>query len=103
MQKEPEDRLSAQEAIYDPWICQQGVPEIDLFAQEDCFENMQSFYAEYKMQEAVITYIVQQLIGSNETEDQKKIFTQLDDDNDGQLTREELLKGYREFYGDLAE
>ena len=69
MVKEPEDRLSAQQAIYDPWILQQGVPEVDLFATEDCLENLQMFYAEYKMQEAVLTYIVQQLISSDETED----------------------------------
>jgi calcium-dependent protein kinase len=38
-----------------------------------------------------------------ETEQQRKIFHQLDENNDGVLTREELVKGFRNFYGDMAE
>lgn len=41
--KEPENRLSAQEAIKHPWILKQGVPEVDLFEKEDALENLQLF------------------------------------------------------------
>ena len=40
---------------------------------------------------------------NGETEQQRKIFHQLDENNDGVLTREELVKGFRNFYGDMAE
>jgi len=50
-----------------------------------------------------LIYIVQQLMDNGETEQQRKIFHQLDENNDGVLTREELVKGFRNFYGDMAE
>lgn len=55
------------------------------------------------MQQAAITFIVSQLAGKEEMNELQKAFKQLDKNSDGKLSREELVEGYREILGDLAE
>lgn len=55
------------------------------------------------MQQAVLTYIVSQLVSNEEISATKKIFKELDTNNDGKLSRDELIQGYRTFYGEFAE
>jgi len=43
-------------------------------------------------------YIVTQLISKDEKERLREIFMALDENADGKLSREELLKGYEEIY-----
>ncbi len=39
----------------------------------------------------------------DEIKNTKEIFKNLDVNNDGKLSREELIEGYRKIYGDFAE
>jgi calcium-dependent protein kinase len=55
------------------------------------------------MQQAAITFIVSQLAGKEEMQELSKAFKQLDKNSDGKLSREELIEGYRDILGDLAE
>lgn len=105
MTKQPEYRYSAAQALQHPWIKSEEaiLPQQNLFKLQNALDNLKSFSIEHKMQEAVMTYLVQHMQNSEEMEDQKQIFLQLDVNRDGQLTREELVEGYRKHYGDLAE
>lgn len=51
------------------------------------------------MQQAVLFFIEQKHSQSKDSVEQNKIFTDLDVNNDGVLTREELVAGYKKFFG----
>ena len=55
------------------------------------------------MQQAVLSYIVQQLMSDDERNKAREAFIELDKNQDGKLQRDEILEGYRRIYGDFAE
>jgi calcium-dependent protein kinase len=52
--------------------------------------------------EAIMTYIVGQLVSQEDMEETIKAFKALDKDNDGCLTKFELTKAYESIYGHNA-
>ena len=52
------------------------------------------------MQHAVVTYIVQHLLNSDQTEQKKRLFSQLNVDRTGQLSLQELEVGFRKEFGE---
>jgi calcium-dependent protein kinase len=55
------------------------------------------------MQQAAIHFIVSQLTSKEEISELQKAFKALDANSDGKLSREELIEGYRQTLGDMAE
>jgi calcium-dependent protein kinase len=55
------------------------------------------------MQHAAITFIVTQLATKDEIAELQKAFKSLDKNSDGKLSRDELIAGYRQIMGDMAE
>lgn len=55
------------------------------------------------MQQAALTFIVSQLSSKEEMAELQRAFQQLDKNNDGKLSRDELVEGFRATLGDLAE
>ena len=55
------------------------------------------------MQQAAITFIVSQLTSKEEMTELQRAFKALDKNSDGKLSREELIEGYRQTLGDMAE
>ena len=66
-------------------------------------QNLQNFRAEKKLQQAAITFIVSQLASKEHIDELQRAFKALDINKTGVLSREELLIGYRQLMGDLAE
>jgi len=66
-------------------------------------ESLRDFRAMKKLQQAAMTFIVSQLASREEMDALQKAFKSLDISKTGVLTREELMIGYRELMGDLAE
>jgi len=52
------------------------------------------------MQHAIVTYIVQHLLNSDQTEQKKRLFSQLNVDRSGQLSLLELEDGFRNEFGE---
>lgn len=50
-----------------------------------------------------MTYIVCQVLSNEEQEKVYKTFKAFDLNNDGKITKDELISGYRKFYRDLPE
>jgi len=50
-----------------------------------------------------MSYITSQLASKEEMKNAEKIFRELDLNNDGNIDKEELIKGFRPIYGDLCE
>ena len=65
--------------------------------------NLRSFNAELKLQQAVLALMIHQLVSAEELEDQMKVFTILDTNKDGLLQRSELSEGFRAILGEVVD
>jgi len=57
--------------------------------------NLKDFRAERKLQQATLYFMVQQLLTSEEVKEIRQIFLNFDENQDGRLTKEEVLKGFQ--------
>jgi len=65
--------------------------------------NLRGFNAHMKLQQAVLTLMIHQLVSAEEMDDQKRMFAKLDTNQDGFLERSEIANGFKEIYGEVAE
>jgi calcium-dependent protein kinase len=111
---DPKERISAPESLNDVWI-QKNAPSTPLnpkclsnlseFNVSFCFllknlfillrKNVKQllFQARNKLKAAILTFIATQIISQHDKEKLMKAFQALDSDNDGILSREELIDG----------
>jgi calcium-dependent protein kinase len=54
-----------------------------------------------KLEQAAISYIVNQLVSKEERNKLMKQFQEWDTNGDGVLSREEIFEGYKNLYGDV--
>lgn len=102
----PDRRISAEAALSHPFIQQvalreKGVEENQLF---NALGNMRRFQASQKLAQAALLFMGSKLTTLEETKELTKIFRTLDVNGDGQLDRDELVKGYellRKIRGDV--
>jgi len=103
--KDPASRISGEEALKHEWFSEKLMPDqrvnstrilqnLKLF-RVDCSEQ-----ADYKLQKAVLLYIISFFDLKEEKDELLKAFKKLDLDHDGQLTPEELIKGYTAMMGE---
>jgi Ca2+-binding EF-hand superfamily protein len=52
------------------------------------------------MQAAILCYLTNQFEGKKEIEELENVFRAMDDDNNGELSRDEIRKGYLKEYGE---
>lgn len=99
---EPEDRISAEDALLHPWI-QETKIEIDAEAASNALGNLNAFRSGQKLKVAAASYIGSQLISKSEKEKLGAIFKKLDQNGDGKLSREEILDGYEAHFSRLLD
>lgn len=95
---DPDDRISAEEALQHPWIQDQKV-EIDATAANNALGNLKAFRSGQKLKVAAASYIGSQLISKSEKEKLGQTFKALDANGDGKLSKEEIMNGYEEHFG----
>ena len=61
--------------------------------------NLQTLYAEQKLQHAVLAFIGSQLVSQQEARKLAETFAELDKNSDGRLSKQELLQAYTELVG----
>ena len=103
MTYDPERRISAEAALKHPWIAKKAYEETDNEATYKALKNLKDFHADKKLQQATVTYLVNQLAHKDDLSELQKAFKALDKNSDGKLSREELIEGYKKIYGELAE
>lgn len=64
-------------------------------AYKDVLLNLKNFRAKQKLQQATLYFMVQQLLSSDEVKEIRDIFTKFDENKDGRLTKQEILKGFK--------
>ena len=100
---DPDRRVSAEEAMRHAWITKKAHEDIDPEVTLNALKNLRNFNIEKKLQQATITYLVNQLAQKDDLIELQKAFKVLDTNCDGKLSRDELVDGYRKIYGELAE
>jgi len=95
--KTPEKRINAHQARMHIWIinnCLRPPPVQKVMALP--LENLRVFHSQDVLQNAVLTFIASQLIDKEQEESLRKLFSVLDTDEDGAISKTELEKGYHE-------
>jgi len=99
LEKDPNVRISASEAISHPFFNtykeanQLEKEKIQLF-----ISNLKKYKADYKLQQAAIALIVHNMPHSEEIRELEQAFRLIDDNGDGRLTKEEMFKGYKKIF-----
>ena len=98
------DRVTARDALSDPWFTNASSQTVDKALMEECMANLSKFSATQKLQQATMSMMVQNMVTKEETARLQQVFQQLDTNKDGKLQYNELLAGYEEHYGkDMAK
>ena len=91
----PSKRLSASECLEHKWLVANNNKTVDKKISIRCLNNMKKFHANRKLQQASLTYIVNNLLSKEEKNDLLELFQQFDTNGDGVLSKEEILNGYK--------
>ena len=100
--KDSQSRLSAQECLKHPWLQEESSGQYTYCSDEtmhSVLNNIISFNAKEKLQQATIAYIVHFIYYSEEINNLKHVFQQLDTNNDGMLTFTEIKNGFDIYFG----
>jgi len=100
LQYDPEKRCSALEALNHPWILHFTENVLNTESAKILLNDLRTFSAECKLQQAALTYIVSQLVTNKEKEALQSVFLKLDKDKDGRLGQQELIDGFKEIFGE---
>ncbi|CAD8152055.1 unnamed protein product [Paramecium pentaurelia] len=97
LRMDPNKRLSAKQALDDPWLVKYA-PSTQV--NKKALNNLRQFQAETILKQALMSYMITQMSTQKELQDLQEEFQRLDENNDGFLSKEELLKGYLQIQTD---
>lgn len=95
LEKKPKKRISAQDALKDPWLLKNTTiqhPAVETNTLS--LQNLRNFRIENKFQHIVTSFITANLLSKEEKINLYLRFKELDLNNDGKLSAEELLSAY---------
>ena len=104
LNKDINARLTAQECLNHPWFSELDIQHDDNNnpsnnLMNNVLNNIVSFNAKEKLQQSTIAYIVHFLYYSEDLNQLKNAFKDLDVNNDGMLTLAELKNGFDKYFG----
>ena len=98
----PKMRISAEKALKDDWLNKFSDNKIEDDQFLTCMRNLVEFKENSAMKNAALSYMAMQIINKNKESKLKEVFNLLDRDNNGLLSLEELIEGYKIlFNGDI--
>eukprot|EP01022_Parablepharisma_sp_SALTPOND_P001620 TRINITY_DN106914_c0_g1_i1.p2 TRINITY_DN106914_c0_g1~~TRINITY_DN106914_c0_g1_i1.p2 ORF type:complete len:304 (+),score=46.41 TRINITY_DN106914_c0_g1_i1:1180-2091(+) len=104
--KDPKRRISAKNAMKHKWFekfpkhqLKKTMPEENLVHS---LRNLKNFKAQCTLQKAVLTYIASQLLDPRKELQMREMFSIMDTDKNGEVTKDELVEGYSKIYKNRA-
>ena len=99
---DPAERISAKEALEHIWfqVANKDKPQVDPNIMMKNIQNLKTFRAEQKLQQATFAFIAIHLASKEEKKNLTETFKALDTNGDGTLSREEILEGYKQTMGE---
>jgi len=100
--KDQNKRPTAEQALKHPWIEQANALTKENVSNDvamSALTNLQNFNAQSKLKQATYAFIASQLLSKQEKEQIDKVFRAMDLNGDGKLQKDEIKKGYAEFFG----
>ncbi|CAG9319541.1 unnamed protein product [Blepharisma stoltei] len=102
LERDVSKRITAQESLAHSWL--QSYKALDFPTSDqilNIFTQLSSFNASVKLRSAIFTFITTHLVTQEEKRELQKSFRMLDQNGDGRVSKEELLKIYNEVVGGL--
>jgi calcium-dependent protein kinase len=97
LNKDINKRYSAEQALNHTWFKKmKDIIKIKPISKDNLksiTNNIRNFRANQKMQQATLAFIVHNMTKKEDIEEMRKAFHEFDENGDGRLTREELIKG----------
>jgi calcium-dependent protein kinase len=96
------DRLTAAEALADPWLNSHTSPSPDAPILINTLKRLRAFSNTIRLKDAIHTFIATQMMSQEDMNRLAETFQAIDVNGDGKLSREELVYMYRETVGEVA-
>ncbi len=104
LKTEASERISASAALKSPWFAKFSSPSLVSNADlRISLNNLRTFRTQVSLQKAVLTYVVSRQLTQKAEEKIRRIFDCYDTDKDGEISKEELVAGYKKLYGDTKK
>ena len=97
----PKSRITIAEALSHEWFETTDLQEYDL--NKSVLLNLKNFNTKNKMQQAIYFFLVNHMSSKDEQKELIKTFKALDTNNDGVISKRELLKGFEKINNTLTE
>lgn len=92
--KKPEDRITAELALSNPWLqstADKPSTKSKKEIESEVINNLQTFHFKNKLKAVVYTYIASQLYSNKDKDNLMKVFKEMDKDGDGVIEKNELI------------
>ena len=90
---DPKKRPTAQECLGDPWVTNFTQARVGVQETALAVSGLKHFRGDIKLKQAVSTFITTQLLSKEEMEHYRNLFTSIDVNGDGTLSKEEMING----------
>ena len=99
LEKDYKKRLCALDALNQPWFKKFIKPEVLSYERLSLFvNNLKQYKSNYKLQQAAIAVIVHNIPSNHEIKELEKAFRVIDENGDGHLIKDELVKGFTKLF-----
>lgn len=97
----PKERMTAEQCFAHNWFKSNENIDKKSAISLNVVKNMKLFKSDRKLEQATISFIVNQLISKEERNELLSQFQTWDKNGDGVLSREEIFDGYKQLYGEV--
>ena len=95
----PEERISAEEALHHPWFkklkIKEKLSDLSTNQMRNLLTNIKNYYPDKVLQQASIAYLVHNNPQIEEVHNAASLYLKIDKNNDGIIVRDEFVKGLK--------